>query len=82
MLILVRIKGIPASVDVHSAKYSRPDPKADSDWDFYGGWSLDYTICDQRGRPAPWLENKLNYSDLEEIERQIIEEVEGLKECV
>jgi len=72
MLIDIRLAGIPAAVKVHSATYTAPNSKADSDWDFYGGWSLDYTICDSKGRPAPWLENKLSQKDFDQIEETII----------
>ena len=75
MLIDVRLAGIPATVDVHSAIHTVPDKRADSDWDYYGGWSLEYTICDSKGRPAPWLEVKLSQKDLAQIEETIINSV-------
>ena len=53
-----RIAGIPASLRVTSyypGSYDRYG--ADSDMDYYG--SLEYDVCDSRGRKAPWLERKL-----------------------
>jgi hypothetical protein len=40
-----------------------PDPRADNPWDYYGYTEFDYTVCDRRGRPAPWLEKKLTRAD-------------------
>lgn len=73
MLVNTRISGIPATLDVHRATYTAPNHRADSDWDYYGGWTIEYTICDSKGRPAPWLEAKVNSKDLAELEGQIIE---------
>jgi len=44
-----------------------------SDWDYYGYTDSDWTVCDRRGRPAPWLECKLTDDDKARIEREIDE---------
>lgn len=73
MDIETRIKGIPALVRVHHARHSAPNRNADNDIDYYGGWDLDYTICDRKGRSAAWLENKMNANDIHALETQIME---------
>ncbi len=75
--ITARVAGIPAVARVTYAHYTRPDPFTwASDWDFYGGWTLDWEICDSRGRPAPWLEKKLTKADRKRIEAELIEALE------
>jgi hypothetical protein len=34
---------------------------------------IDWTVCDRRGRPAPWLATKLTDADRERIETEILE---------
>ena len=78
MELETRIAGIPATVRIDCARYTRPDPYTwASDWDYYGGWTIDFTVCDSRGRPAPWLERKLTAADRNRIEQEIIESTQG-----
>jgi hypothetical protein len=78
MDIQVTIAGIPAVVRVIYANYTQPDPGTwASDIDFYGGWELDWEICDSRGRPAPWLERKATDDDRQRIEAELIEQLQG-----
>ena len=66
----VKICGMPALVRVEHfldvpGSFSR---NAASDMDYHGYVEVEFTICDWRGRPAPWLERKLSkeaYADLE-----------------
>ena len=68
-----RISGIPCKVYVaHYASYA-PDLRADSDWDYHGGTEIEFSVCDSRGRPAPWLERKTTRDDIARIEQEIIE---------
>ena len=65
--------GIPCIVRVthfyrNAGSYSYNAP---SDLDYYGYTEMDYDILDRRGRPAPWLERKLNDAVREEIEAEI-----------
>ncbi len=78
MEIETRIAGIPCVVRVDYASYTKPDPSNwVSDWDFYGGWDLNWEVCDRRGRPAPWLEKKLDKYECKRIEEELIKELEG-----
>lgn len=70
-----KVQGIPCIVQVMRHSYTRPDPYAASSEDFYGGWELDWHLCDQRGRPAEWLEAKLTDADRQRVEREIIGEL-------
>jgi hypothetical protein len=45
----------------------------DSDLDYHGYVEAEYTICDRRGRPAPWLERKRTPDDDTEIVEAIEE---------
>jgi hypothetical protein len=73
-MLPAKIQGIPCLVDVHhvsvvkgSFSYNAP-----SDLDYHGYTELDYTICDRRGRPAPWLERKATSDDIATIEEEIL----------
>jgi hypothetical protein len=69
----ITIQGIPATVRVIRAKYYPPDPVADNDIDFYGGWDIDYDICDRNGRLANWLLAKMTDEDFRRVEETIME---------
>lgn len=72
-----RICGIPCAVavfDIVSVKGSF-SYAAPSDLDYYGYTDFDYRVCDQRGRPAPWLERKMTKNDRELLEERINEEI-------
>lgn len=44
---------------------------APSDVDYYGYVECDFRICDRRGRPAGWLEKKMDAQDVERITEEI-----------
>jgi hypothetical protein len=76
--ITTRVAGIPAVARVTYAHYTRPDPTTwANDIDYWGGWVVDWEICDSRGRPAPWLERKLDEADRRRIEAELIDQLEG-----
>ena len=60
-----RVAGIPCTIriDHFSQVKGSFSYHAASDMDYYGYSELAYTICDQRGRPAPWLEKKATDAD-------------------
>ena len=63
-----RVAGIPCTIRVDS--YC---PGEEPSWDCPGsGPECSYTICDRRGRPAPWLDRKASEYDRERIESAII----------
>ena len=62
-LMDTKIAGIPCTIRVDYVSVTPPDSRADSDWDYYGYTEFDYTVCDRRGRPAPWLEKKMTRAD-------------------
>lgn len=73
-MLHAKISGIPCLIDVHhvsvvKGSYSYNAP---SDLDYHGYTELDYTICDRRGRPAPWLERKASKDDIANIEEEIL----------
>lgn len=71
--IETRIAGIPCIVKIDSLFVQKPmGPTADSDWDCYGYTDLEYTVCDRRGRPAPWLERKMTEKDEARIEGELL----------
>jgi hypothetical protein len=57
-----RVAGIPCQIGV--VNYERYAPmsvhKAHSDLEFYGYSEVDYVVLDRRGRPAPWLQRKVD----------------------
>ncbi|MEY4074733.1 MAG: hypothetical protein RJA29_2090 [Pseudomonadota bacterium] len=76
--ITTRVAGIPAVARVTYSHYTRPNYASwASPGDYYGGWTLDWEICDSRGRPAPWLERKLTDAERERIEAELIDQLEG-----
>jgi hypothetical protein len=68
------VAGIPCRIQVDRFHIQKPmGPRADSDWDCYGYTDIDFTVCDRRGRPAPWLAKKLTDSDTQRINTEIKE---------
>jgi hypothetical protein len=67
-----RVAGIPCQIGV--VNYEKHAPmsvhKAHSDLEFYGYSEANYVVLDRRGRPAPWLQRKLDddSSILEQID--------------
>lgn len=59
-----RIAGIPCQIGVTYFHYQPPwrgsAHTCDSDWDYYGYTELEYDVLDRRGRPAAWLEKKID----------------------
>ncbi len=77
-MIEARIHGIPCLIDVtHYAaslpgRYSGPPESCYPD----DPEEIDFTVYDQRGRPAPWLERKMNDDDRARIETLIREHMQ------
>ena len=71
-LFETKIQGIPCTIDVHLATRVNGSHSysAASDFDFHGYTEFQYTVCDRRGRPAPWLEKKMTKADEERIESE------------
>lgn len=66
------IAGIPCQVQVDYFFVQKPmGPSADSDWDCYGYTEIEFTVCDRRGRPAPWLNKKVTPEIKAELETEI-----------
>lgn len=78
MILDSRVAGIPCKISVTSFFVQRPMGRsADSDMDCYGYTEIEFDVLDTRGRPAPWLERKLNSDDKNAIEQEIIEAKEN-----
>lgn len=70
-----RVCGIPCQVGVISylnvpGSFSY---RAPSDLDYYGYCEIEFDVLDRRGRPAPWLERKLDDDEVGRIECEIQE---------
>lgn len=73
-MIEARVAGIPCTIRVDHYYHQRPlGIHCDSREDCYGYTDVEYTICDRRGRPAPWLERKETKEDSERIIKAIEE---------
>jgi hypothetical protein len=75
--IETRVAGIPCIVGVTHFESVRGSfsYRADSDMDYYGYIECEFTVCDRRGRPAPWLERKMTDKDTSRIESEIAEQL-------
>jgi hypothetical protein len=73
--IETRVAGIPCIVGVTHFESVRGSFSyhAASDWDYHGYTETDWEVCDRRGRPAPWLANKLTDKECSRIEKEISE---------
>jgi len=73
--IETRVAGIPCIIGLIEFESVRGSYSynAASDWDYHGYTDTDWEVCDRRGRPAPWLANKLSKDDYSRIEREIVE---------
>ena len=70
------VAGIPCLIGVtHYHKVKGDSSTWDSDMDYHGYVECEFTVCDRRGRPAPWLERKLTDNDTNRIEREIAEQL-------
>lgn len=73
-MIEARISGIPCLIDpTYVFTQKALGPSCDSDQDCYGYSEIEFTVCDRRGRPAPWLEKKMTKKEEEKIEILILE---------
>lgn len=79
MQIESRIAGIPCLIDVESYEPIIPGRRWGhiDDWEPDEGGELVYTICDRRGREAPWLQRKASQQDINGIEQLIIKEYQN-----
>jgi hypothetical protein len=60
---------VPGSYSYHAA----------SDVDYYGYVDVQFTVCDRRGRPAPWLQRKMTPADADRIEGEILDAYHRLR---
>ena len=72
-----RIAGIPCQIGVTYFHYQPPwrgsAQTCDSDWDYYGYTELEYDVLDRRGRPAAWLEKKMDDEIRTEIDQEALQ---------
>lgn len=79
-----RVAGIPCLIGVLT--YHKVPPwkgsvhTCPSDWDWRGYTECEFDILDQRGRRAPWLENKLDDNVRQLIEGEIAEAMDSAAE--
>ena len=76
------VAGIPCLVLVTSLISSSGNQWADSDMDYYGYEEVEYEVYDRKGYHAQWLEkklDKLNRSQRNEFEAEVIEKWKGLE---
>jgi len=73
--IETRVAGIPCIIGVTEYECVKGSYSyhAASDWDYHGYTDCSFDVLDRRGRPAPWLERKLNDKITREIEQEIAE---------
>ena len=69
------IAGIPCTVDYTiRGKYKPAKIFADPDDCYEAEYpEVEFIVCDRNGRPAPWLERKMNDDDRQRIEAEILE---------
>lgn len=69
-----RIAGIPCTIQLDYLFVQEPlGPNCDSDQDCYGYADVEFTVCDTKGRPAPWLAKKMTMAEGMEIEALLVE---------
>ncbi len=72
-----RIAGIPCQIGVTYFHYQPPwrgsAHTCDSDMDYYGYHELEYDVLDRRGRPAAWLEKKMDDEIRSEIDQEALQ---------
>ena len=74
MDVATRCAGIPCIARVtHYHRQRALGPSADSDCDAARYEEISFALCDQRGRPAPWLERKLSERYADRIQTEISE---------
>jgi hypothetical protein len=62
------ICGIPCTLRIDGYENVPGRDTWDSADDFHGWEEVEFTVCDQRGRPAPWLERKMSEADWRDAE--------------
>lgn len=77
-----RITGIPCQVEVTRFYHGRParlhghpDTWAPPEYE-----EINFQVLDRRGRPAPWLEEKLDAQDRVRIERELSDYIKRERE--
>jgi len=70
-------RGIPATARIDTLVCVKPwkgspmtCPSSD---DYYGYTELEVTICDSKGREAPWISDKMNSAEFESVDEQVLE---------
>jgi hypothetical protein len=61
---------------VDSFRRQKGSSRACNPDDYYGYVDIEWTVCDQRGRSAPWLAKKLTDDDSSRIASEIIKHME------
>jgi hypothetical protein len=80
-LIDVTARGIPCMANVTTYRFWRGrGVYADNDIDAEDHYTFDFEIVDRRGRPAPWITDKMTDSQWADVERQIIEYFDDIKD--
>ena len=71
-----RISGIPCIVKYKIyGKYKPAKIDAPPEFCYEAEYpEIEFTVCDRNGRPAPWLELKMNDEDRQRIEVEILED--------
>lgn len=74
-----RIAGIPCKLGVTSFTHvdGSYNYNAVNDFDYYGYSEVTWDVLDRRGRPAPWLEKKLTEKEIERINMDVVNHIEG-----
>lgn len=78
----MRVAGIPAIARVtnfypgHGGNYTgHPDFRYPKEYP-----EIEFEICDKKGRPAPWLERKIDDQEKEDLASQLIKHILTTKE--
>lgn len=73
-----RVAGIPCLIGVidYTSVKGSYSYHADSDLDYHGYTESEWEILDRRGRPAPWLQRKLDAKEEDAINVAISEHME------
>lgn len=76
------IQGIPCLIDVTHYAPATPGRLWGPPENCYPDEpeEIDFTVCDRRGRPAPWLERKMTVRDRERIEALVSEHMHDCQE--
>lgn len=73
--MITTISGIPCQIEVTHYLRQAPNIRADNPDDFYGYTELEFDVLDRRGRPAPWLERKLDDTQTARIKGELLSEI-------